>query len=255
MDNEQQTLNGGDKRRNELYARRLALFSLSTSSDHGYDTVTASGAGGGHKRNKSSSRFRMFSESPSMEDSFSTLPPSPTTGDRRVTPQPLSSFQKTQERLRTISQVHKLRTSTSTFKWLISQSLVSGESSRPYDQVVNINVSGMIFSVYKSTLMRHPGTLLADSDNLEEYYIPDRNMYFFDRPRLPFAAILSFYQNGEVRRPPSVSIKTFLRELDFFRIKGDAFDRFIRSICGCFRQKVYRLQSNPTFKAFHLHIR
>lgn len=86
-----------------------------------------------------------------------------------------------------------------------------------------INISGLRFETYKSTLERYPNTLLGNLQRRTFYYDKIRDEYFFDRHRLCFQAILYFYQsNGRLRRPENVSLDTFLEEIKFFDLGTDA---------------------------------
>ncbi|EPB72543.1 K+ channel tetramerisation domain protein [Ancylostoma ceylanicum] len=113
--------------------------------------------------------------------------------------------------------------------------------------LVTINVSGLRFQTFERTLARFPSTLLGNKAKREKYYVQELNEYFFDRHRStlgvdlmlylsadkvpktyrhnfppaldnPFESILYIYQSGgRVKRPESVPIDIFLREMRFFQ--------------------------------------
>ncbi|CAF0788537.1 unnamed protein product [Rotaria sordida] len=91
------------------------------------------------------------------------------------------------------------------------------------DSRIIINVSGLRFETYKSTLERYPDTLLGNIQRRSCYYDKKHDEYFFDRHRLCFEAILYFYQSsGRLRRPENVSLDTFLEEITYFDLGLDA---------------------------------
>ncbi|VDK69318.1 unnamed protein product [Litomosoides sigmodontis] len=83
--------------------------------------------------------------------------------------------------------------------------------------LITINVSGLRFQTYESTLERYPTTLLGNSFKRKRFWNPKSEEYFFDRHRTSFESILYTYQSGGiVKRPESVPIDTFIKELKFF---------------------------------------
>ncbi|CAF3737528.1 unnamed protein product [Rotaria sp. Silwood1] len=86
-----------------------------------------------------------------------------------------------------------------------------------------INISGLRFETFKSTLEVYPNTLLGNAKRRKYYYDNVLNEYFFDRHRECFEAILYYYQSkGRLRRPNSVPLDTFLEEITFFDLGQDA---------------------------------
>ncbi|CAF3500684.1 unnamed protein product [Rotaria socialis] len=86
-----------------------------------------------------------------------------------------------------------------------------------------INISGVRFETYKSTLEAYPNTLLGNAKRRHQYYDSVTNEYFFDHHRGCFEAILYYYQSqGRIRRPNSVPLDTFLEEIIFFDLGPDA---------------------------------
>ncbi|CAF3684724.1 unnamed protein product [Rotaria sp. Silwood1] len=87
-----------------------------------------------------------------------------------------------------------------------------------------INISGVRFETYKSTLEAYPNTLLGNAERRKYYYDNILDEYFFDRHRGCFEAILYYYQSkGRLRRPNLVPLDTFLEEITFFDLGQDAF--------------------------------
>ena len=123
-----------------------------------------------------------------------------------------------------------------------------------------INVSGLRFETFESTLARYPNTLLGSPTRREQYFDEQRREYFFDRNRKAFDAILFYYQsNGRLCKPENITEKQFVSELCFFEIgkKDDLLtfservDHLILADSDELPQNhiqkfVWRLFSNPT---------
>ncbi|XP_029654359.1 potassium voltage-gated channel subfamily A member 7-like [Octopus sinensis] len=87
------------------------------------------------------------------------------------------------------------------------------------NQRIVLNVSGLIFETYLSTLNRFPDTLLGNPEQRIKFYDYERNEYFFDRSRSCFEHILYYYQSGGViRKPKYVDIDIFVDEIKFFKL-------------------------------------
>ena len=85
-----------------------------------------------------------------------------------------------------------------------------------------INICGAHYEVLESTIQRYPNTLLADREKRAEYWDEERNEYFFDRNRLCFESVLTYYQSGGfVLRPANVPEILFVRELEFYELGED----------------------------------
>ena len=80
-----------------------------------------------------------------------------------------------------------------------------------------LNVSGQRFMTDKTSLMRHPNTLLG-SHMLSCYFDEVRQEYFFDRDPHLFRYILNYYQSGKLHTSPDDCPLAFKDELDFFGI-------------------------------------
>ena len=91
------------------------------------------------------------------------------------------------------------------------------------NDIISINVCGMVYETLKSTLARFPATLLGDKVKRKRWYLASRNMLFFDRNRQAFEAILYYYQTGGILiRPPSVPMVLFAEEIAFFELGEEA---------------------------------
>ncbi|KAJ1351047.1 PAK- kinase Shk1, variant 2 [Parelaphostrongylus tenuis] len=95
------------------------------------------------------------------------------------------------------------------------------------NDLITINVSGLRFQTFEKTLARFPDSLLGCKFKRERFYMEDSNEYFFDRHRSAFESILYIYQSGgRVKRPESVPIDIFLREMRFFQMGDDLVEEF-----------------------------
>lgn len=92
---------------------------------------------------------------------------------------------------------------------------------------ITINVSGQYFETWRTTLERHPDTLLGDPCKRQKFFDKQKNEYFFDRHRPTFDAIFNYYQyGGQLKRPPPVPDDIFLSELDFFEIEREVVEQY-----------------------------
>jgi hypothetical protein len=94
------------------------------------------------------------------------------------------------------------------------------------DDVVKLNVGGVLYETYRSTLVSRPDTLLGtmfSSQNRPLQTPAQNNAYFFDRNPRTFALILDYYRTGKLTLQSSVDKDTIglaelRQELDFFQI-------------------------------------
>lgn len=109
---------------------------------------------------------------------------------------------------------------------------------------VTINVSGLRFETRRSTLARHPGTLLGNAGRRRQHYDQARAEYCFDRGRHTFDALLYYYQSGGyLHRPTNVPLDVFVDDLRFYQLD----EKTIEKCCaneGVFRQKPTPLPTN-----------
>lgn len=98
------------------------------------------------------------------------------------------------------------------------------------EDFVRINVNGLTYETFKRTLSRFPNTLLGNVDRRQQYYIPAKDAYFFERDQTSFQAILYYYQSdGLLIRPKSVPLNKFYEEIQFFELGNDALSIFFKS--------------------------
>uniref|UniRef100_A0A0N5BAU1 BTB domain-containing protein n=1 Tax=Strongyloides papillosus TaxID=174720 RepID=A0A0N5BAU1_STREA len=95
------------------------------------------------------------------------------------------------------------------------------------EEVITINVSGMRFQTYESTLARFPNSLLGHPAKRARYWNSKTQEYFLDHSRYCFESILNIYQtNGDVRRPELVPLEIYLKELKFFEMNEEVMENF-----------------------------
>ncbi|XP_075037643.1 voltage-gated potassium channel KCNC1-like [Mixophyes fleayi] len=92
----------------------------------------------------------------------------------------------------------------------------------PSSRRVVINVGGVRFETYASTLQSLPGTKLA---NLSEQtpcnvndYDPQRNEFFFDRNPKVFGYILDYYRTKHLHCPDNMCKSVIMEELSFWEV-------------------------------------
>lgn len=80
---------------------------------------------------------------------------------------------------------------------------------------ITLNVGGRRFKTFRSTLTKHPNTMLgrmfADNQQMKHEKVP-----FFDRSSDLFESILSFYRSGLLIKPDNVPHEIWKDELDFW---------------------------------------
>ena len=88
-------------------------------------------------------------------------------------------------------------------------------------KLVRMNVSGREFFIHESDLKLYPETLLGSSE-IEGYFQPALNCYFFDRNRIVFEYIASFYQTGALSLPSELDSRLINEELTFFKLNEES---------------------------------
>ncbi|ESO86721.1 hypothetical protein LOTGIDRAFT_71678, partial [Lottia gigantea] len=84
---------------------------------------------------------------------------------------------------------------------------------------ITINIGGVRFETFKSTLELRPGTRLAVLANLlesDETWDPDTNEFFFDRHPGAFPAILHYYRSDELHTDHNICGNIIKGELNFW---------------------------------------
>ena len=85
---------------------------------------------------------------------------------------------------------------------------------------VVINVSGRRFQTWRSTLRKHPDTLLGSDQMLTCFYDKKKQEYFLDRDPGVFRHILSYYQVGKLHISHADCLDLFYEELKFYGISN-----------------------------------
>lgn len=98
----------------------------------------------------------------------------------------------------------------------------SSSSADPFsDNRVTLNVGGIRFETYKTTLKKIPATRLSRlTENLANYD-PVLNEFFFDRHPGVFAQILNYYRTGKLHYPTNVCGPLFEEELEFWGLDAN----------------------------------
>ena len=87
-------------------------------------------------------------------------------------------------------------------------------------KLVRINVSGREFFIHDSDLQLYPYSLLGSCEK-ETYFEPGLDSYFFDRNRVVFEYIASFYQTGLLNLPTELDTRLINDELSFFKLNEE----------------------------------
>uniref|UniRef100_A0A0K0DU72 BTB domain-containing protein n=1 Tax=Strongyloides stercoralis TaxID=6248 RepID=A0A0K0DU72_STRER len=103
----------------------------------------------------------------------------------------------------------------------------NGDIKWKNEEVITINVSGLRFQTYESTLARFPNSLLGHPAKRAKYWNNKTKEYFLDHSRYCFESILNIYQtNGDVRRPELVPLEIYLKELKFYEMDQEVMENF-----------------------------
>ena len=131
-----------------------------------------------------------------------------------------------------------------------SQVKKGSQPSRPETkgprEKITINVSGCKFQTWRSTLCKHPGTLLGSADALRRFYDWSRKEYFLDRDPNIFRHVLSYYQVGKLHLSHNDCLATFYDELDFYGIPNHMLHECCWNNCQEMSEKIMK---NKALKA------
>lgn len=86
---------------------------------------------------------------------------------------------------------------------------------------VVLNVGGIRFETYKTTLKKIPATRLSRLTEALANYDPVLNEYFFDRHPGVFGQILNYYRTGKLHYPTDVCGPLFEEELEFWGLDAN----------------------------------
>ena len=84
------------------------------------------------------------------------------------------------------------------------------------DKRLTINVSGIKFQTWQSTLLRFPDSLLGSVDSMEQFYDDQRKEYFLDRDPYLFKFVLNYYRYGKLHCSQEDCPAAFEEELQFY---------------------------------------
>ena len=96
---------------------------------------------------------------------------------------------------------------------------LSESSNRKYSNKIIINVGGVRFETYKTTLKSIPDTRLSwltDNASHNPDFDPISKEYFFDRHAGIFSMILNYYRTGKLHAPMDVCGPAFEEELAYW---------------------------------------
>lgn len=105
--------------------------------------------------------------------------------------------------------------------------IVPSLADTSFDNRVTINVSGMRFETYESTLARLPDSLLGSPVKRAPYYDSIHSEFYFKRNRNLFDSILFYYQSGGpadgvLVKPDGIAEGEFMEEVRFYQLGKDA---------------------------------
>lgn len=84
------------------------------------------------------------------------------------------------------------------------------------DRRLTINVSGMKFQTWESTLLRFPDSLLGSGETMQQFYDDQRKEYFLDRDPYLFKFVLNYYRYGKLHCSQEDCPAAFEEELQFY---------------------------------------
>ena len=84
------------------------------------------------------------------------------------------------------------------------------------DRRLTINVSGIKFQTWQSTLLRFPNSLLGSSETMKQFYDDRRKEYFLDRDPYLFKFVLNYYRYGKLHCSQEDCPAAFEEELQFY---------------------------------------
>lgn len=115
-------------------------------------------------------------------------------------------------------------------------------------KLVRVNVSGREFFINESDLKLYPETLLGSSE-IEGYFQPALNCYFFDRNRTVFEYIASFYQTGALSLPTELDSRLINDELTFFKLNEEEESEVssVESIPNTVRERMHLFLNFPSY--------
>ena len=92
---------------------------------------------------------------------------------------------------------------------------VKGSFASTNDRRLTINVSGIKFQTWQSTLLRFPDSLLGSIDTMQQFYDARRKEYFLDRDPYLFKFVLNYYRYGKLHCSQEDCPAAFEEELQY----------------------------------------
>lgn len=87
-----------------------------------------------------------------------------------------------------------------------------------FNDKIILNVGGIKYETYRSTLAQYPDTLLGRMFTSSKDMTNNRNQFDFDRDGEIFKYIFDYYRNGFINIPKDVIISNYIAELNFWQI-------------------------------------
>ncbi|XP_023931584.1 uncharacterized protein LOC106171442 [Lingula anatina] len=89
------------------------------------------------------------------------------------------------------------------------------------EEIVNVNVGGVVYTTSRSTLLRYPDSMLgAMFSGTMPTTRDNKGNYFIDRDGVLFRYVLNFLRSGDLSLPENfIEFSQLLKEADFFQIK------------------------------------
>ncbi|CAG8542463.1 9936_t:CDS:2 [Rhizophagus irregularis] len=134
---------------------------------------------------------------------------------------------------------------------------ISENLKRSSERTIILNVGGIKYETYASTLTEYPDTLLGtifQDKNRAMLHPQTGNIYFFDRNGYAFRYIMEFYRTGKLLlserdkdKVTFVTLDEIEKEIEYFRIpvteaKVDQFinalEELIYEAMGCFEERI-----------------
>ncbi|XP_064619356.1 potassium voltage-gated channel subfamily C member 3-like [Lineus longissimus] len=109
----------------------------------------------------------------------------------------------------------------------LSGGVLRREREQRATQKVHLDIGGIVFTTFPSTLSIIPGSLLSSLSCDCEFYNKCTNTYYFDRNPEIFPSILDCYRTGEFHIPLSCCIGSINNELKFWKIP----EEYIATCC------------------------
>lgn len=103
----------------------------------------------------------------------------------------------------------------------LKKKLKKEEMAMDGENRIVLNVGGIRFETYKTTLKKIPATRLSRLTEALVNYDPILNEYFFDRHPGVFSQILNYYRTGKLHYPSHVCGPLFEEELEFWGLDSN----------------------------------